>query len=435
MGKLLLWLKSLGVGNLPVVASVSLGLQVGASNIQQSKIETVERSVVKKVEIQRNKIEHKSLITINEEGEFEFAGEALQDLEEPLTLIRDVEAPNVSASVPVVAASRAVSPQPAARSQVGSRAPSNDNRSFLRTNSTNVKISPALILEYEKLNKLSSTLKPTTPTGIVTASKVEKDKVPASKNVNDSTSQGLGGSNSISDGGEALAPNSPTQETLSIDKTFLGNALDETFVSTETTVTAESDKLYIAAVSYEGDDESVLSVNGLGLTWNLLEVQCSNHGKIQMEIWYAHGIVDVDSVVTANLSSDLSSSNIIVSNFNGVDLSQPFAGSTKANFNGVGAAANCGPVGAQVLSYSYSADTLESDTLLFTATSFTADQVHSAGTMTEVLESNSGGPSGLATNLSVNTLETPSSSTYSVEGSFSGNVRWSSISLELRKQP
>ena len=78
-------------------------------------------------------------------------------------------------------------------------------------------------------------------------------------------------------------------------------------VTTTQSLDAVTGDLYVAAISTKPAG-SVANVQGLGLTWQLLAVQCGGRSQTGVEVWTAQGTPNGAEPVTATLySSSLSS--------------------------------------------------------------------------------------------------------------------------------
>ncbi len=136
-----------------------------------------------------------------------------------------------------------------------------------------------------------------------------------------------------------------------------------TSITTSSPLTAVNDDLYLAAISMK-ENEAVSSVTGLGLTWTLVQAQCSAREKTRTEVWKAQGTPTGDGLVTATLAAPVDGMAIAVSRYSGVDAVTPIGNVDSANTNGVGDT-TC-TLGTDTNSYSFSTlDTSQANSVVF----------------------------------------------------------------------
>lgn len=198
-----------------------------------------------------------------------------------------------------------------------------------------------------------------------------------------------------------------------------------TGIVTTGNMTGSDTDVYIVYVSLRTSQRVVQSVQGLGLNWQLIDVECDGNDSQRLEVWGTRGnaftspiVVTMNAppfgaVVTAlritNVAASNSTGNIVSDNSsttNNCDNSQPTA----------------------TYSYPYSPDT---GSLVLTGTA-TAGRAHTPGAnWTEVDEDTyngaQGNNAGLATMARVGAGQD-----FNVEGSFAQNTHWASISLEIQ---
>lgn len=430
MGKILLWLKSMGGASLPMVATVTITVQVGITTIQESNTKATKNSVEDKIERIESSKATRKIITVDENGVFQFLGSVIEGIESPVVslakeVVETILSPFVT-SAPIRKVSDYDYSEPTRPKAKATSTPSGlvSKARAMRNTFTARKVAS---IREESIQEVSQPKVPEV-TGVAAAASVT-EALPKSDSRNVTTPTSTRTSTS---GGEVPTITTPG---IVVDSVTTGTILNAMSVSTSTAVVASSEELYLAAVSYTDDTNFVASMTGLGLTWTQTTIQCSNMGSVKLELWYAYGAVGGGSIVTADLNTTSSSANIIVSKLSGVDLAAPISGIRTANFHGVDGAATCGAPGTMNNSFAYTLDTIETDSVIYSATTFSMDVTHTAVGMTESGETNSGGPPGLASNLVVSDLLTSSSGTYDIDGGFSGNARWSSIAIELKPLP
>jgi hypothetical protein len=200
-----------------------------------------------------------------------------------------------------------------------------------------------------------------------------------------------------------------------------------TLVSTSEGVTAVDGDLYLAAISAK-EHESVVSVTGLGLTWTLVEEQCSGRNQTGVSVWSAQGTPTGSGVVSATLAASAGNIVIAVSRYSRVDPFDPVSNVVSGNTNGVAGACSGGSDNS---SYSLDITTALDNTLVYSAAA-RRNQTHTPGAgYTERAEVQHGS-GGNAAGQAVQDRAFPTASTVAVEGSLSSSVDWAVVAVSIR---
>lgn len=199
-------------------------------------------------------------------------------------------------------------------------------------------------------------------------------------------------------------------------------------VSTSANLTAEPNQLYLAAISTKNGPPVVQSVTGLGLNWSFVDRQCGGRDQTMVEVWSAIGAPTGDSVVTANFEVADHNAVISVSRYSGVDPLDPIGDLSSANSNGVdgacsgGSDASSGSVDITTTaanSYAYGAFALRSRDLTPASGYQLRDQAQF-------------GLGGEIAGVGTQDKLVASASTVAVDGSFSTNLDWAVIGVEIK---
>ncbi len=206
-----------------------------------------------------------------------------------------------------------------------------------------------------------------------------------------------------------------------------GSAESGLTVTTSTVLSAFSGHLYLAAISTV-DHEPVISVSGLGLTWTLLESQCSGRNKTGVEVWMAQGSPTGNEAVTATFANDPTNALITVARYSGVSAADPIGVTVRGNTNGEEGSCSGGSDNS---SYNLSL-TPESTGTMIVALVATRTKTNTPGSgyteQAETTVGSSGNKIGLALQDKMVSLLDP----VAVNGSLSGSTDWAVIGLELK---
>ncbi len=212
-----------------------------------------------------------------------------------------------------------------------------------------------------------------------------------------------------------------------VEDQYTGASSDVTSVSTDASVLAVSDHFYLAVISSKSN-ANVLSVSGLGLTWQLIESQCSGRSHTGVHIWRGIGSASTSEVVTAILDDDPRNALINVVRFSGVDPDDPIGATLSANENGFDG--NCSG-GSDERNYSFNFSSSSDGSLIF-GTIGSRNRSHTPGAgYTEISETSQGSGSTTAT-LALQTQLVNTAGTVSFDGTFSGRVDWAAAAIELQ---
>ncbi len=197
-------------------------------------------------------------------------------------------------------------------------------------------------------------------------------------------------------------------------------------VATAGPVTGAADQLYLASVATKAH-RVVTSVSGLGLTWTPVADQCGARGQTGVALWSAIGSPSGDGIVTATLESSCSNAVIVVARYSGVDAGTPLGASLSGNTLGLGAVCTGGIDGP---AYTFDLATSVDGSVVFATTAMrTKSHTPGAGFTERVeLTQGTGGTTASAAAMD-RTVET--ASTVSVAGTFSGDVDWAVIGVEI----
>jgi hypothetical protein len=209
-------------------------------------------------------------------------------------------------------------------------------------------------------------------------------------------------------------------------ETQAGGSTASTEVSTSAALTAMPDHLYLAAI-VTTPPVTVSTVEGLGLTWTPVAVQCSGQNQTAVTVWSAQGAPTGDGIVTATLASAPTNAALAVSRYSGVDATAPLGTPVMHNING-------GPCtgGVDTASYFFS-PTSSMDGAVVYAVAATLDQEHTPGQdFTERVDIQQSYPGTLAGLAVQDKPVIAADQTTTVNGTFSAPVDWAVIAIELK---
>jgi len=211
------------------------------------------------------------------------------------------------------------------------------------------------------------------------------------------------------------------------EETRVGGSKNSTNVSTADQLTAVEGDLYLAAISMKGRVE-VSSVDGLGLTWNLVGNQCAGRDQTGVEVWMAQGTPSGNGIVSAVLSSRPKNAVIAVSRYSGVDETNPLGTFISVNTNGLYGDCSGGSDDEQ---YSFDLTTNMSGSVVYCAVAI-RNKTHTPGQNYTEREEFGFGGGGDRAGIAIQDRPVPSPATVAVEGSFSGSVDYAVIGLEIK---
>ncbi|MEZ4746655.1 MAG: T9SS type A sorting domain-containing protein [Calditrichia bacterium] len=183
---------------------------------------------------------------------------------------------------------------------------------------------------------------------------------------------------------------------------------------------------FIAAITGK-PHRTVASVNGLGLSWTLVDEQCAGRSQTGVSVWIANGTPTSAGNVTATFSDAPSGAAIIVSRYTGVDVANPVANTITGNTNGIGG--NCSG-GTDNSNYNFPMFA-NSGSTIFSAVA-KRNKTHTPGSGFDQLSEVTAGSGGSAAGLDVQEKPISISGSQSVDGTFSSDVDWAVVAVALR---
>ena len=219
-------------------------------------------------------------------------------------------------------------------------------------------------------------------------------------------------------------------DSITFEEFQSGNASSSSSVSSDS-ITAANDHLYLAAISTKQFVE-VDTVTGLGLTWTQVASQCGGRSQTGVEVWSAIGTPTASGPVTATLTGVQHNVVLAVSRYSGVTASAPIGSILSANTLGIGGACSGGTDSS---TYNVTLSNVADGSVVYNAAALRSRN-HTEGVgYSERFElhhgATNGDRAGLATQDKV--VTSPSGPTdVTVDGSFSNNVDWGIIAIEIK---
>ncbi|MFQ5492502.1 MAG: choice-of-anchor D domain-containing protein, partial [Phycisphaerae bacterium] len=214
------------------------------------------------------------------------------------------------------------------------------------------------------------------------------------------------------------------------EEQVMGGSGSSSTVSTATPISGVAGHLYLAAITSK-PNEVVLDVTGLGLTWQQVDFQCGGRKATSVSIWQAMGSPGAAGVVTATLAGAPENSAITVVRYSGADPINPTGSMVSGNTNGEDG--TCGG-GLDNSAYSFNLTTSGNGSLIFGAIAM-RNRRHTPGPdyfeRKEFAQGSGGGTAGLA----IVEREVTTPATVSFDGTFSKNVDWAVVAVELKAAP
>lgn len=204
-----------------------------------------------------------------------------------------------------------------------------------------------------------------------------------------------------------------------------GSASDASEVTSLDIVPADSDRLYLLAVSSK-PFRRVDRITGLQLDWTLVRRQCANAGEAGIEVWMARG-TGVPGPVTAHLEAVVDHAVMSVTQYSGVDRSDPLG--TIVSANASGSNDDCAS-GAGSGSYAIDIQTLTEGGVVYGAVTM-RDREHTPehGFIERWQASRGEGPNAVSIAILDRAVD---AATHTLGGRFDGDVGWAAVSLEIR---
>lgn len=212
-----------------------------------------------------------------------------------------------------------------------------------------------------------------------------------------------------------------------LQETRSGSSSLSTTVATDTPLTRVDGALYLAAITTKSS-RSVTSVSGLGLTWQLLQAQCSGRSHTSVEIWKAQGNPSGDGTVIATLDAAPDNAVIAVSRYAWVAAVDPVGAIVSGNTNGPGGTCSGGNDGS---SYSFDIATSEDGAAVFGAVASRNRSNTPGGGFSEIVELSQGSGGATAT-MAVQERIVATAGTVSFSGTLSGSTDWAAAAVAIR---
>ncbi|UCE03891.1 MAG: choice-of-anchor D domain-containing protein, partial [Candidatus Latescibacterota bacterium] len=218
----------------------------------------------------------------------------------------------------------------------------------------------------------------------------------------------------------------PLEGMVAFEESVRGDSEGSSTVTTSSSISAVEGHLYLATVASKGF-ASITSLTGLDLDWTAVRTQCSGRDQTGVQVWMASGSPSAGPV-TATLENSVDSAVIIVSRYSGVDLDTPFGSIGSVNTNGFDGGCSGGEDDTE---YDFEMTTTVQDALLFVAVAMRNRQ-HTPGPGFVLRDESLAGAGGAISSLAVLDQEFETPGVVSVEGTFSGDVDYAVVAIELR---
>jgi hypothetical protein len=211
------------------------------------------------------------------------------------------------------------------------------------------------------------------------------------------------------------------------EETRTGTASNSPTVTTVTSLTGMNGHLYMAAITSK-PKLNVIKVEGLGLNWTPVKVQCSGRNATSVQIWMAQGTPTGNTVVTATFSDSAKNAILAVSRYSGVHATVPLGNVISGNTNGTSGACTGGVDNS---SYSFNLTTTADGAAVYGAVSMRT-KTHAPGSgyveRAELIK----GSGGDVVSLAAQDKSVPLASAVAVDGTFNGAVDWAVVAVEIR---
>ncbi|MCI0551854.1 MAG: Pvc16 family protein, partial [Anaerolineae bacterium] len=214
---------------------------------------------------------------------------------------------------------------------------------------------------------------------------------------------------------------------ITFEEIKTGESSDSDTVATSERLTGVSGHLYLAAISTKPHGE-VTNVTGLGLTWTRVRSLCAGRNRTGIQMWRAQGTPSGDGAVTAILSDTPENVVIAVSRYSGVATDNPIGNVISGNTNGLDGACSGGDDSD---AFSFDFTTTADKAVLYGAIAM-RQRRHTPGQGYTKRGELSTGTGGDDAGLFVEDKHVPSVGTIMFDGSFSDEVDWAVLALEIR---
>jgi hypothetical protein len=211
---------------------------------------------------------------------------------------------------------------------------------------------------------------------------------------------------------------------ITLEELKSGASEDRDTVGTDAPLAGAEGHLYLAAIASKSD-VIVTDVSGLGLVWEPVAAQCGARGQTGIALWQARGQPLGDGVVTANFASAPRASVITVSRYSGAEGT-----GAPVSANTLGAAGSCSG-GTDDASYALDLATTAPGSRVHVAVAM-RNRDHLPGPAWSEQAETYAGSGGSIAGLSVAMGAVEQPALVSVDGSFSSDVDWAVVAVEVR---
>ncbi len=202
------------------------------------------------------------------------------------------------------------------------------------------------------------------------------------------------------------------------------------YVTTESDLIGADGELYLAAVSSQ-PFQPTSTVSGLGLTWTLVDEQCSARGTTGVSVWMAQGIAGPPGPVTAVLADFADALAIVVARYSGVDPATPVT--PQASRNTLGSEGACSG-GSDTTAYAFALPASTPGGAVVAAVAH-GDALHSPASGWDEHEQFHSRAAVPGASLSLVERDASAPDTLALAGSFDVASDWAVGAVELRAAP
>jgi len=210
-------------------------------------------------------------------------------------------------------------------------------------------------------------------------------------------------------------------------ETKFGVASKSLVVTTSENLAPANGQLYLAAISSK-PKLGVVRVEGLGLNWTPVKLQCSGRNGNVVQVWMAQGTPTGATPVTATFADTAVNAIILVSRYFGVHATKPLGNVISANTTGLNG--DCSG-GVDSNTYLMNMSTTAAGSAVFSATTMRS-RLHSPGAGYAERAEVTFGIGGDVISVAVADKNFPAAGNAAVAGSFDGVTDWAAVGIELR---
>jgi hypothetical protein len=211
------------------------------------------------------------------------------------------------------------------------------------------------------------------------------------------------------------------------EETKTGGSSNSNVVATSAPLMRAGNRLYLAAIATK-PKVSVSGVSGLGLDWTRVRAQCAGRNQTGVEVWMAKGVASNSGAVSASFSAMPANAVIAVSRYAGADTANPLGSLVAGNTLGVDGICEGG---VDNNFYSFNMTTALNGAMIYSAATM-RNMTHEPGAgfteRAELLQ----GSQGPVASLAIADRRVVSTATVAVSGTFSENVDWAVVAIEIR---